>query len=171
MKQFKTLLIALSFTFGIVTVTSAQSKIAHIDTQELIEAMPDYQSAMSQLDKIQKTYRSDVQDMMKEADTKSKLYQSEAESKTDEENMKRSKELQSAQQKIMKYQQNAQDKIQEKNEELMRPILEKARTAIQKVARAKGYDYVLNATTGGGAVLLADGYDLMDDVKKDLGIK
>ena len=41
--------------------------------------------------------------------------------------------------------------------------------AIQKVARAKGFKYVLDSTTGTG-LILADGYDLMADVKKDLGI-
>ncbi len=51
----------------------------------------------------------------------------------------------------------------------LKPVLEKARTTIQKVARAKGYDYVLDSTTGTG-VIMADGYDLMPDVKKELGI-
>ena len=34
---------------------------------------------------------------------------------------------------------------------------------------AKGYKYVLDSTTGTG-LILADGYDLMADVKKELGI-
>jgi outer membrane protein len=46
--------------------------------------------------------------------------------------------------------------------------MEKAQAAIQKVARAKGIQYVLDSTTGSG-VLLADGTDLLVDVKKELG--
>ena len=40
--------------------------------------------------------------------------------------------------------------------------------AIKKVAKAKGFQYVLDSTTGSG-VLVADGTDLLADVKKELG--
>lgn len=50
----------------------------------------------------------------------------------------------------------------------MGPILEKAQNAIQKVAKTQGFQYVLDATPGAG-VLVADGKDLLADVKKELG--
>ena len=171
MKQFRTLLIALSFVFGAVALSNAQdSKVAHINTQELIETMPAYKSAMSQLEKLESTYRADIDDLYKEAQSKNQRYQQEAVNQTEEENAKRVQELQQDQQKIVQFQQNAQKELQKKESELLRPVYEKARTSIQKVAREKGYDYVLDSTTGAGGVILADGYDLMADVKKDLGI-
>ena len=171
MKQFRTLLIALSFVFGAIALSNAQdSKVAHINTQELIETMPAYKSAMSQLEKLESTYRADIDDLYKEAQSKNQRYQKEAVNQTEEENAKRAQELQQDQQKIVQFQQNAQKELQKKESELLRPVYEKARTSIQKVAREKGYDYVLDSTTGAGGVILADGYDLMADVKKDLGI-
>ena len=171
MKQFRTLLIALSFVFGAVALSNAQdSKVAHINTQELIETMPAYKSAMSQLEKLESNYREDIDDLYKEAQSKNQRYQQEAVNQTEEENAKRAQELQQDQQKIVQFQQNAQKELQKKESELLRPVYEKARTSIQKVAREKGYDYVLDSTTGAGGVILADGYDLMADVKKDLGI-
>lgn len=171
MKQFRTLLIALSFVFGAIALSNAQdSKVAHINTQELIETMPAYKSAMSQLEKLESTYRADIDDLYKEAQSKNQRYQQEAVNQTEEENAKRAQELQQDQQKIVQFQQNAQKELQKKESELLRPVYEKARTSIQKVAREKGYDYVLDSTTGAGGVILADGYDLMADVKKDLGI-
>ncbi|MDQ7917029.1 OmpH family outer membrane protein [Mesonia sp. MT50] len=171
MKQFKTVLIAASFMLGAIAFTNAQSsKVAHVGTQELIESMPAYQSAMSQLEKLEKTYTADIEDLLKEAQNKNQRYQAEATSKTEEENASRARELQSTQEKIVQFQKNAQQELQKKETELLRPVYEKARTAIQKVARAKGYDYVLDSTTGAGGVLLADGYDLASDVKKELGI-
>jgi len=38
------------------------------------------------------------------------------------------------------------------------------------VAEAKGYDYVLDSSEGGG-VIVADGYDLLKDVQAELGIE
>lgn len=171
MKQFKTVLIAVSFMLGAVAFTNAQtSKVAHVGTQELIESMPTYQSAMSQLEKLEKTYRADIDDLLKEAQNKNQRYQAEATTKTEEENASRARELQATQEKIVQFQQNAQKELQKKETELLKPVYEKARTAIQKVARAKGFDYVLDSTTGAGGVLLADGYNLLNDVKKELGI-
>ena len=171
MKQFRTLLIALSFVFGAVALSNAQdSKVAHINTQELIETMPAYKSAMSQLEKLESTYRADIDDLYKEAQSKNQRYQQEAVNQTEEENAKRAQELQQDQQKIVQFQQNAQKELQKKESGSLSPVYEKARTSIQKVAREKGYDYVLDSTTGAGGVILADGYDLMPDVKKDLGI-
>jgi outer membrane protein len=169
MKQFKTLVLALALTFGATAFTNAQSKVAHIASQELIEQMPEYTSAMNQLEKLQKTYDTEIKDMVTEAQNTMKRYEAEAQTKTDEENSKRANELQQTQRTIGEYRQNAMQELQNKEMELLRPVMEKARTTIQKVAREKGYDYVLDSTTGTG-LIMADGYNLMPDVKKALGI-
>jgi outer membrane protein len=70
--------------------------------------------------------------------------------------------------RIQKYQDDASKSLQDKQIELQKPLTEKALAAIQKVARAKGFQYVLDSTLGSG-VLLADGMDLLADVKKELG--
>ena len=59
--------------------------------------------------------------------------------------------------------------MQKKEVDLLKPITEKAKAAILKVARVQGFDYVLDSTQGGG-VIMADGKNLIDDVKKELGI-
>ena len=169
MKQIKTLLIAVALVFGATSFANAQSKVAHIATQNLIEQMPSYKSAMNQLEKLQKTYDTEINDMVTEAKNTMKRYDAEATTKTDAENEKRALELQQTQRTIGEYRQNAIQELQKKEMELLKPVLEKARTTIQKVARAKGFDYVLDSTTGTG-VIMADGYDLMADVKKELGI-
>ncbi|MFD1094194.1 OmpH family outer membrane protein [Salegentibacter chungangensis] len=169
MKQFKTLFIALALTLGATTLTNAQTKVAHIATQDLIESMPAYKNAMDQLDKLEKTYDAEIKDMLAEAQSTMQRYQSEAETKTEEENAKRASELQATERRIQEHSQKARQDLQKKQQDLLKPVMEKARAAIQKVARAKGYDYVLDSTTGTG-VILAEGYDLMPDVKKELGI-
>ncbi len=169
MKQFKTLLIAVALTLGATAFTNAQSKIAHVASQELVQTLPAYKDAMAQLEKLQKTYDAEIRDMMTEAQKTMQRYESEAPTKTEEENSKRAQELQSTQRRIQEHGQNAQQDLQKKELDLLKPVYEKARVAIQKVARAKGYDYVLDSSNGSG-VIMADGYDLMADVKKELGM-
>ena len=97
--------------------------------------------------------------MMTEYRNKMKQYQAEADTTTDEENKKRGLEVQTMEQSIQQFQGQAQQDLQTKNETLMKPIFEKAKAAISKVAKAQGFDYVLDSTQGSG-VLVSDGKDL-----------
>lgn len=169
MKQFKTLLFAAALFIGATSFTQAQSKIAHINTQDLIQAMPEMATAQAEMEKLGKTYEADIKAMATEYQNKMKQYEAEAPTKTDEENQKRLVEVQTMQQNIQQYQGQAQQEMQKKEVDLLKPITEKAKAAILKVARAQGFDYVLDSTQGGG-VIMADGNNLLDAVKKEMGI-
>lgn len=147
---------------------SAQSKIAHINTQQLIEAMPAMQSAKAELEKLAKTYETEIQTMATELQNKVKQYDAEASTKTNEENTTRMQEVAGMEQSIRQYQAQAQQDLAKKEADLLEPILKKAKDAVVKVAKAQGFDYVLDSTAGQG-VILADGKDLLADVKKELG--
>ena len=166
MKKMKSLFVAIMLFIGATSFVNAQSKIAHIDTQALAEAMPEMKAAQTQLEKLQRTYDTEIKTLSKEFETKLKQYEVEAESKTAEVNAKRAEEVQGMQANINAYRQGALEDLQKKQEDLIAPILEKARTAIQKVGRSQGYEYVLDSSS----LLLAEGKDLLVDVKKELGI-
>src|SRR5690606_18575725 len=110
----KTLLFAGLLFIGATSFSNAQSKIAHINTQELIKAMPAMKSAQTELEKLQKTYEAEIQSQATELQNKMKQYQAEVETKTDEENAKRSQEVQGMQQGIREFQATAQQDLQKK---------------------------------------------------------
>lgn len=168
MKQFKTLLFAAVLFVGMTGFSVAQSKVAHINTTELVEAMPEMKSAQAEIQKLQKTYEAEIKTMATELQNKMKQYQAEVDTKTDEENAKRAQEVETMNQSISQYQNQARQDLAKKEGELLKPIFEKAKAAIQKVARSQGFQYVLDSTQGGG-VIVADGKDLLADVKRELG--
>jgi len=168
MTHFKTLLFAALLFVGTTNLSTAQGKIAHINTTELVQAMPEMKTAQAEIEKVTKTYEVQIQEMATEMQNKVKQYQAEVDTKTEEENAKRAAEVQEMQQSIRQFQNQAQQDLAKKEETLLKPIFEKAKTAIQKVADAQGIEYVLDSTQGGG-VLVAKGKDLMADVKKELG--
>lgn len=170
MKQLKTLLIAAALFIGASQTISAQAKIAHINVSELMTSYPDMKTAQAQVKKIGETYDAQYKTMVSEYQTKLKKYEGEAATVTEAINETRSKEMQDMGQRIQQYRENAGKELQQKELDLVKPIMEKARTAIQKVAKAKGYQYVLDSTDVSG-VILADGPDLLGDVKKELGFK
>jgi len=168
MKHLKNLLLTASLILVFSFNTQAQSKVAHINTQELVESMPDMKSAKSELEKLAKTYETDIQAMATELQNKITQYDAESSTKTDEENGKRLQEVQSMEQSIRQYQAQAQQDLQKKELDLLRPITEKAKNAILKVGNAQGFDYVLDSSQGQG-VIMANGKDLLADVKAELG--
>ena len=167
MKQLRTLFIAIVMFFG-AQVTSAQTKVGHIDVSALMTTMPAMKAAEAQLTKLKEGYDNEYKKLVAEYQTKAAQYQKEAETAGDLLNQTRSQEMQDMGTRIQKYQDDASKSLQDKQIELQKPITEKALAAIQKVARAKGVQYVLDSTVGSG-VLLADGMDLLADVKKELG--
>lgn len=168
MKHLKNLFIVATISLMSNLIVNAQSKVAHINTQELVEAMPDMKNAKSELEKLAKTYETDIQAMATELQNKIKQYDAESSTKTDEENGKRLQEVQGMEQSIRQYQAQAQQDLQKKEIELLKPITEKAKNAILKVGNSQGFDYVLDSSQGQG-VIMANGKDLLADVKSELG--
>ena len=168
MKHLKTLLLIAIFCIGSMSFTNAQSNVAHINTQALIDAMPKAIAARAELEKLAKTYEADIRTMATELDNKLKQYDAEASTKTDEENSKRAQEVGEMRTSIQQYQGQAQQDLQKKEQELFTPIYDEAKVAIQKVGKAQGFQYILDSREG-ASLLLAEGKDLLADVKKELG--
>lgn len=166
MKHLKTLLFATVLFIGATSFTAAQSKIAHINTQELVKAMPEYKAAQAEVEKLGNTYEAAIQESFKELNAKVKQYEAEAAAQTQEENQKRMIEVDEMRQSFAAYREKAQQNIQKQEFDLLKPITEKAKAAIEKVAAAQGYDYVLEA----GSLIVKKGKDLLADVKAEMGI-
>lgn len=164
MKQLKCLLIAAIFFLGANQI-SAQSKTAHVEVSEIMAKMPAILEAQKQLDKLSIEYQAVYKTMGEEYQAKLKKYEGEVATVSEKMNIERQKEVQDMEKRIQEYGQTAQKELQTKENDIMKPIQEKIKAAIQKVGKAKGFQYVLNAES----LLLADGPNLTLDVKKELG--
>ena len=168
MKNVKRIAVALVLFVAATGFVNAQSKVAHINVQQLLSEMPEMKAAQAELKKLQETYRADIQSSMTELQNKYTQYQNEATSKTREENEQRAVELQGFEKNIQEAEQAAMQEMQKKQQELFAPISDKAKAAIEKVAAAQGYDYVIDASPG-LSLIVAKGKDLLPEVKQELG--
>ena len=167
MKSIFKLLVAAFLTVAPLTVI-AQSNVAHINVQLLISEMPEVISAQNELAKLEKDYTTQIDNAFKEFQTKAQSYSSDAANQTDVTNQARQKELESMQTNLQEFRDSAAQELQKKQMDLMTPLLEKARNAITKVGEAQGFNYVIDSSPNGG-IILANGKDLLADVKKELG--
>jgi outer membrane protein len=158
----------MMFAFVLVGLNQnvfAQAKVAHVDFREVMTKMPQMIEANKQLEQLSKTYDTEFGNMVAEYRSKLEKYENEATTKTDKENEDRARELQDMEKRIQDYRQNAQKELSQKENDLMQPLMEKAKKAVEKVGKAKGFQYVMD----GSMLLLMDGPDLTADVKKELG--
>lgn len=164
----KTLLLALTLVGGI-SLSGAQSKVAHVDTQEILKTFPEYLStaaAAEQLGKdMNKTNGAQYNDMLKTLQDTAKRFQNEASTQTDAENKNRQKQLKEMEDSLIEFQQQSQYNVEKAQFEKLQPVQLKIRTAIDKVATTLGYDYVLDRA----GLIVAKGKDITAEVKKELG--
>ncbi|MET3034186.1 OmpH family outer membrane protein, partial [Flavobacterium johnsoniae] len=146
MKQIKTLLIAAILVLGASNTMNAQAKVAHVDVSEIMSKMPAMLDAQNQLQKLSGTYDAEYKKMVDEYQTKIKKYEAEAATVTEAVNGDRSKEVQDMQKRIVDYRDNAQKELQQKETDIVKPLMEKVRASIQKIGKAKGFQYVLDGS-------------------------
>ncbi|MBI9039970.1 OmpH family outer membrane protein [Lutibacter sp.] len=166
MKNFKTLLLIAIVTLGLNTV-QAQTKVAHINTDLLLSLMPETKALNADLEKLSKTYESELKAESDKFTAKLKKYEAEVNSQTDEVNQQRGAEIEQDRQNLYQASQVAREEISKNRDEKLKPILDKAKKAIEEVAKDQGFVYVLDASS----LIVANGTDLLPAVKTKLGIK
>lgn len=168
MKNLRSLLFIAVFALGMSGVANAQ-KIAHIDFSKVVASMPEMQALNKNLEKIEKTWKDELQGMEKKLQDKYTKYSAESDNQTKAINEKRALEIQDDQKRLNQSKQMAQNDMQQKMNDGLTPIVEKARKAIQEIADAKGITYVID-TSKGVLIAFEKGEDLYAAVKAKLGL-
>ena len=164
---FKISLMAIIlFSAGLVQAQTL--KFAHIDSQALIQTMPETAAAQKALQEQAKGLEDQLSDMQKEFQTKLADYTQKSDSLTDIVRQAKEEDLRNLQERIQSFNSSAQQKLQQKQSELMQPVFDKANKAIEEVAKQQGVIYVFDSN----AVLYKSNasIDLLPLVKTKLGI-
>lgn len=157
---------------GVGFSVSAQQKVklGHINSNDLMMLMPGRAEAQVELEKFANELQAEGETMYKEYQTKATDFQNNQATMAQAVQQAKLKELQDMQSKIEKFQKDAQTDVQNKETELLKPMIDKAKNAIDEVAKENGFTYIFD--TAVGALLFSDnGEDILPLVKKKLGIE
>lgn len=153
-------------------LASAQTlKIGIVDTQELIAKMPDTAAAQKQLEEVSKKYQDEYAKLTEEMKRLVDEYQNMKEDELPAIKERKTRELSDYQQKLQQFEQTADQDLQKMQYDLMSPVLQKIRTAIEAVGKEGSYSLVQNKDAQ--IILYYDGpvVDITNDVKAKLGIQ
>lgn len=160
-------------TMMFLTLSLSAQKIAIIDVNQVLNALPEYKKAQEDLDKIAQKWRGEIaqqQDgikgMYNKYQAEQVLLSDDARKKREEEIMGKEKEAREAQR--VKF--GPEGELFKKRQELVKPIQDKVYSAIEKFANEKGYDLVLDKSSSAGLIFANATYDktqmIVDMVKK-----
>ena len=168
----KILFIALSCL--LVTAATYAQRYAVIDTKYILNKMPEYTDADKKLQLISEQWQKEIDDRQAELDKMYKDYDAEQfmlsddlKKKREDELFNKEKELRDLQKRRFGY----QGDLFKEREKLVKPLQDKVYNAVQKIAVARGYDFILDKSEGITIIFADPKLDKSDDVLRELGIK
>lgn len=160
----------LALLVAIPMGVSAQ-KFAHVNSAEIIQAMPEYTSAQTELQKLAQQYEDEVKRMQDELQTKSDDFEKNQATMPDAVKQRRQQELQDLYQRMQQYYQTSQQEMQKAQQEKMAAISDKVTKVIKEIGVSGGYVYIMDVTSGIPYISETQSTDVTSQVKSKLGIK
>jgi outer membrane protein len=172
-KQFITLIItALTFVFfSNSSLAQSTVKLGHINSQELLTSMPEYDSAQANLQSEMKQMEDLLEDMEVEFNRKYENYVTNQATFSALVRQTKEQELGALQQKIQEFQMVAEQELGAMQQTLFQPVQEKAKKAIEDVALENGFTYIFDSGIGVLVYTSDDSEDILPLVKAKLGLE
>ena len=157
---------------GTAFQVKAQSKVGHINSNDLFMAMPERDSAMLVLEEQRQAILQQSEELSVQYNQKLESYINQRDSLTPLVVKTKEDELTDFQNRIRTFETAAEQELQNKQQTLFQPIIEKAQNAIKEVAKENGFNYILDVGQGGYVLYFPEdeSFDILPLVKAKLGI-
>ena len=165
----KIILCAICAICGFTTANA--QKFGHVNSQEIIQVMPEFTKARTDIEALTKQYEADLKQMQEELQKKSEAYEKEQATLPANIKQRRETELQEMYQKIQQSYQDNQQALAKEQSEKMQAITTKVLDAIKAVGQAGNYVYIMDLAAGIPYISTTLSTDVTTDVKAKLGLK
>jgi outer membrane protein len=164
----KKLIVAIVALFSIGTA-SAQQKIGHLNSAEILQAMPEYKQMTDAVEKKKSEYAKVMETMYGEYEKKSKEIQEGGDKMTQIVLDSKVSEVKDLERRIQDFEQKAQGDLSKYAEGLMKPLNDKYMKGVKEVAKEQGYTYIFDIASGGVVYFPETGSDVTALVKTKIG--
>ena len=162
-------LIAILFLMAPLAIFA--QKFGHLNSADIIQAMPEYAKAQTEIQELEKQCTNELQMMEQELAKKSEAYEKEKATLPANIQQRRETELQELYARMQQYYQTSQQELQQASQEKMAALTEKITKAIKEVGVAGGYVYIFDLASGIPYISETLSTDVTAAVKSNLGIK
>ncbi len=168
----KILLVACSLWLASFAVNA--QKYAIIDTKYILDKVPEYKDAQKKLDDVAAGWQKEIDDQQTEMDKMYRDFEAEQVMLSDELKKKREDQLFNKEKNLRDLQRKRfgfEGDLFKKRQELVLPIQNRVYNAIQKMAVARGYDFILDKSEGITVIFADPKLDKSEDVLREMGVK
>lgn len=154
-----------------VCTTNAQ-KMALIDMEYILESIPAYQQATSQLDQLSQRYQKEIDAKSKEAETLYKAYQKNASTLNAAQRTQQEEAIIAKEKETMELRQKyfgPEGEMEKQQNALMTPIQDKIYEAVKQISLQKGYDAVIDRASAASIIFASPRLDISNEVLSVLG--
>jgi outer membrane protein len=173
MKRLICISISLVFIISAGYETKAQSlKFGHINSNELIQAMPEFDSARIKLEQLRQELTKYLEIMSADLNNKYNSYMKDNKNLSEIVKQTKEQEMRDMNSRIQEFQSTAQSQLQEKQNELFNPVYAKLENAIKATGKENDFLYIFDSSQGD--LLYFDktkSIDITAFVKMKLGLK
>ncbi len=166
----KLIITSLLLIFSVSVVFS--QKYAYVDTEYILDNIPEYQDAQNQLDELAEDYQKEIEGKFEEIQKMYKTFRAEAVLMPDDIKQKKQEEIVAAEMLVKDLQNQRFGKEGDlfmKREELIKPIQEKIYNAIEDIASEKNYAFVFDKSGSLTILYVNPKFDISDDVLDAVG--
>ncbi len=149
----------------------AQNKLAHLNSQEIFNAMPELANIEKELAKKQEEISKNGQALVEEYNKKAEEFQKGAATASETQKADQQKQLEQINERYQLFLQNSQKESQELQQKLLAPVYQKINDAIKAIGEEKGYTYVFDVAAGNIVYSSPAAENATPLVKAKLGIK
>ncbi|MCM1108971.1 MAG: OmpH family outer membrane protein [Clostridium sp.] len=146
-------------------------KFGHFNSADIMQMMPEYTKAQTELESLQKQYEDDLKRMQDELTKKSAEYEKERDNLLDNVRQRREAELQDLYQRIQQSYEDNRMSLQKISQEKMQEITQKVLNAVKEIGTAGGYVYIMDVTAGVPYISATLSTDVTTELKGKLGLK
>ncbi len=168
----KKIVFILSAFFCYIAPTSAQ-RFAYVDTEYILNKMPEYSSAQKQLDLLAQEWQKDIEKKKAEIQKLKTDFEAEKIFLVDEVKKQRLAAIETKEKELTSYQKDkfgVNGELFKKRQELIKPIQDKIFDAIQKVAKDNALDFIFDKAGSVSMLFTNPKYDRSDEVLEEMGI-
>lgn len=168
----KALFLLMFLVFGTSFVFS--QKYAYIDSDFILNKMPEYAEAKDKLDKLADRWTKEIEERYTVLKAKKDNFAREEVLLPEEEKKKRQEEITKLEMDALEMQKmrfGVKGDYFQKRQELIKPIQDRVYDAMQAVASKRNYSFVFDKANQSNLVYAESKYDISDEVLKELNIK
>lgn len=149
-------------------------KFAYVDSQYILDNIPEYKSAQASLDKLSLTWQKEIEDKFAELDKMYRDFQAESILLTDEMRKKREDEIIDKEKEAKELQKQRFGKdgdLFKKRQELVKPIQDRIYNALKDYATTKNYAVIFDKSSDLTILFANPKYDVSDEILDAMGFK